>query len=468
MNRFLAALLLAIALAGTLPARAQTLIVPLSGKRERTVQAESLFHTLFHDFFPEDDGTTYVETGDIPAMWLRDSSAQTIPYIRFQVAYPILRKRFAGVIERNARAIVTDPYANAFQDDYHVWERKWEIDSLAWPILLTQVYIDATHDHTIFTTALHAAMRRIVGTYACEEHHSRCKEYSYPYHVYTDDRYNDNTGLIWGAFRPSDDPVQYRFNVPQNMIAAIALHDIVALALDGYHDQLLSNEALAVEKRVDAGIWEYGRYFDEKRGTWIYAFETDGNGRYNMMDDANIPNLTTLPYIDWCSAFDPTYLATRSFTLSKQNPWYFTGRYGSGLGSPHTPYGFVWPLGIIGRALTSTSSNEVLEAVTTLAETDSENGMIHESFYPDGYWRYTRQEFGWANALYAELLFRSLAGLSATDFVTGGRTMSPLEPRSQTPVLVPETSQLANSADLFEALGRLLYAGRDAAINQAP
>ncbi len=352
MNRFLAALLLAIALAGTLPARAQTLIVPLSGKRERAIQADSLFHTLFRDFFPEDDGTTYVQTGDIPAMWLRDASAQTIPYIRFQVAYPILRKRFAGVIERNARAIVTDPYANAFQADYHVWERKWEIDSLAWPVLLTQVYVDTTHDRSVYTPTLHAAMRRIVGTYACEEHHAQCKEYSYPYRVYTDDRYNGQTGLIWSAFRPSDDPVQYRFNIPQNMIAAIALHDIVRMAIEGYHDRLLSNEALGVEKRVNYGIWMYGRYYDEKRRSWIYAFETDGNGRYNMMDDANIPNLTTLPYLDWCSTFDPTYLATRSFTLSKQNPWYFSGRYGSGLGSPHTPVGFLWPLGIIGRALT--------------------------------------------------------------------------------------------------------------------
>ena len=468
MKRLLAVFLLAIAVAGIVPARAQTLIVPLSGKRQRTVQAESLFHTLFRDFFPEDDATTYVQTGDIPAMWLRDSSAQTIPYVRFQVAFPILRKRFAGVIERNARAILTDPYANAFQESYHIWERKWEVDSPAWPVLLASVYVDETHDRTIYTPALHSAMRRVVGTYACEERHWQCKEYNYPYRVYTNDRYNPDTGLIWGAFRPSDDPVQYRFNIPQNMIAAIALHDIVALAQDGYHDRLLANEALGVEKRVISGITLYGRFYDERTGRWIYPFETDGYGNYNMMDDANIPNLTTLPYLGWCSTFDPTYLTTRAFTLSSQNPWFFKGRYGEGLGSPHTPYGYVWPLGIVGRALTSTSSTEVTEALTTLAETDSENGMIHESFYPDGYWRYTRQEFGWANALYAELIFRSLAGLPSTDFVSGGGTMMPFEPRSRTPQLVSQSEQLSNAADLVQTLGRLLYAGRAAAINQAP
>ena len=122
----------------------------------------------------------------------------------------------------------------------------------------------------------------------------------------------------------------------------------------------------------------------------MYVYETDGMQHYNLMDDANIPNLTTLPYIDWCSSFDPTYLATRNFALSMDNPFYFSGRYAQGLGSPHTPYGYVWPLGIIGRALTATSSVEVASAITTLAETDGESGLIHESFYPGGYWRYTR------------------------------------------------------------------------------
>jgi len=450
------------------PVRSQTLMVPLTGKRERPIEAETLFHTLFHDFFPEDDDTTYVQTGDIPAMWLRDAAAQTIPYVRFQAEFPILRSRFAGVIERSARAIGTDQYANAFQDTYHVWERKWEIDSLAWPVLLEEVYWRQTADRTFFTPAVHNALRLTVATYACEEHHRRCNHYQYPYHVYTDDRYNDNTGLIWSAFRPSDDPVQYRFNIPQNMIAAIALDGIRTLAVDGYGDKALADQALALEQRVVTAILQYGRFYNEQRRVWMYAYETDGFGRYNLMDDANIPNLTTVPYLDWCSAYDPIYLNTRAFTLSKDNPWYFSGRYASGLGSPHTPYGNVWPLGIIGRALTATSRSEVAESITILAETDSEAGMIHESFYADGYWRFTRQEFGWANALYAELIFRSLAGYASTPFVEGGGTMLGLEPRSQTPQLVPTLVQIENAANLTAALGRLLVGGRAAAINYQP
>jgi len=329
-----------------------------------------------------------------------------------------------------------------------------------------QVYYDATRDRSVFSPELHVALRQIVVTYNCEEHHRECSKYVYGYHVPTKDEFDEGTGLIWGAFRPSDDPVEYRFNIPQNALAAVALRDISYLARIGYGDTALSEQAHALESRVMTGILRYGIFFNARRGVWMYAYETDGYGNYNLMDDANIPNLTELPGIDWSSAYDATYLNTRAFVLSMDNPWYFSGRYAQGLGSPHTPYGYVWPLGIIGRALTSTDRLEIENSITTLAETDSEDGLIHESFYPDGYWRFTRQEFGWANALYAELLFRTLGGFRAELLAAGDGTMLPFEVRSQTPVLVSPIDQLDNSADLMGTLGRLLYEGRAAAINQ--
>ncbi|MEO6835803.1 MAG: glycoside hydrolase family 125 protein [Candidatus Tumulicola sp.] len=449
---------LASVLAPVPPIRAvaQVLVVPLTGTRVHDVQASQLFHTLFNDFFLEDDATTYVQTGDIPAMWLRDSSAQTIPYVRFQTAFPILRNRFAGVIERNARNIATDVYANAFQADYDVWERKWEVDSPAWPVVLTWVYWRVTHDRTVFTGDLHVALRTIVSTYACEEHHRRCDRYEYPYRVPTQYAYADGTGMIWGAFRPSDDAVQYRFNIPQNALAVVALHEIERLAIEGYGDRELASNARLLAARVQIGIQRYGRFYNAERHVWMYAYETDGFGRYNVMDDANLPNLTTLPYIDWCSTFDPTYRSTRAFAQSKDNPFYFSGRYAAGLGSPHTPANYVWPLGIIGRALTARSSNDVAQAITTLAVTDGESGTIHESFYDDGYWRYTRDEFGWANALGAELLFRSLAGYTSTQFGPTGPIL-PFETRTQTPTLVPSFTQVENAGKMVAALGRLLH-----------
>ena len=431
------------------------LIVPLTGHRLRGIATTALFHTLFNDFASEADGTTYVQTGDIPAMWLRDSKAQTIPYIRFQHYFPVLRGRFAGVIERNARNILVDPYANAFTQSYRVWERKWEIDSLAAEAGLAWVYWHETGDRTVFTPKLHAAIRSIVRTYECEQHHPTCSHYAFPRSVATSYNYAGNTGMIWSAFRPSDDAVRYRYNIPQQMSAVVAMGEVSALAREGYGDETLAVEALSVGLMVEAGIQKYGQYYDFHRG-WTYVYETDGEGHSLRMDDANVPDLLGIPFFGYRSSRNPMYLNTRRFALSSDNPYYYRGRYAMGLGSPHTPRGWVWPLGIITRALTATSSSETAESITMLAETDSKEFLIHESFDPNAYWHFTRAEFGWANAFYAELIFRSIAGYEATPFNPPDGIM-PLEPVSETPTLTTPIVQLENQGRLVGTLGDLLH-----------
>lgn len=447
--------LVALLMCAPRPAPAGSMRLQLSGLRVRPIETGSLFHTLFSDFFPQSDGTMYVQTGDIPAMWLRDSSAQSMPYIRFTQFYPILARRLNAVIQRNAKNTIADPYANAFMANYHVWERKWEIDSLAWPVIFAWQYWASTHDRALFTPSLHSALRAVVSTYRCQQRHDRCAGYSYEYLTRSHDAYNPRTGMIWGAFRPSDDAVAYRFNIPQQAIAAVALADLAALSRDGYSDAALARDAGALSEQVQTGIARFGLLPSTRRGGMMYAYETDGLGHYERMDDANLPSLIALPEIGWCSSFDPTYVNTRNFALSTANPWFFRGRYAQGLGSPHTPYGYVWPLGIIARALTATSSSEVEESISTLAETDSADGLIHESFYPEGYWRFTRAEFGWANALYAELLFRSIAGFTRTP-VLPYATMQPFELPNSTPPLEPPLARLRNAELLIDTLGESL------------
>jgi len=429
--------------------------VPLTGQRVRAITTTSLFHTLFNDFQVEPDGSTYVQSGDIPAMWLRDSSAQTIPYIRFQLFYPKLRERFAGVIERNARNILADPYANAFLPNYHIWERKWEVDSLSWVVMLAWVYWRETGDRTIFTPALHEALRTIVRTYGCEQEHASCSHYDYPFRVRTEYNYAAGTGLIWCAFRPSDDPVDYRFNMPQEMMAIVALRELAAIAQDGFGDYALAVGAQGMSDEIDSGVQRYGRHYDFRRG-WIYVYETNGEGRFRLMDDANLPNLLGIPYHGYRNILDPMYRQTRAFVLSADDPYYERGRYATGLGSSHTPQGWVWPLGIITRALTAQSPSETAESITILAETDSEDGLIHESFDPNAYWHFTRAEFGWANALAAELIFRSVAGFNTTDFNPPPVFLG-LEPPAETPRLSTPVIALENALRLTQALGTLLY-----------
>ena len=432
---------------------AQTLAIPVDSGI-RPIQTSVLFEQLFYNFFPESDGTTYVQTGDIPAMWLRDSAAQTIPYIRFVPAYPALRYTFFGVIQRDAKNILVNPHAEAFSADYHVWEGKWEIDSLSWPVILVFLYYANTGDRTIFTPTLHKAMQTIVSTLECEQHHSTCSHYSWPQPVPTNNNYNPATGMIWSAFRPSDDPVTYRYNVPQNAIAVVAMRLLATFARDAFHDDALANSASTLAAGVQAGIETYGRKWVSGRG-WMYVYETDGYGNDNLMDDANIPNLTTLPYIGWCATDDPVYLTTRRFTLSSANPYYYSGKYATGLGSPHTPKGWVWPIGMIGAALSTRRREEIAQAIDMLDRSDTLDGLMHESVNPNDPSQFTRPQFGWANAFWGDLLFRTVAGYPAIGFVQIG-TMTPFEPLSDIPSITPGFTQLTNTVEITSTLGDLL------------
>jgi hypothetical protein len=432
----------------------QTLNVPIDSGI-RPIQTETLFHAFFTNFFHESDGTTYVQTGDIPAMWLRDSAAQTIPYIRFVGSFDRLRPVFNGVIQRDAKNILVNPYAEAFSADYHVWEDKWEIDSLAWPVMLVFVYYANTGDRTIFTPTLHTSMRTIVATLSCEQRHASCSHYSWPQPVPTHEEYNPDTGLIWSAFRPSDDPVTYRFNIPQNAMAVVAMRLLARFAREAFNDDDLARQATTIAERVQTGVLTYGRTYSPRHGGWMYVYETDGYGHDNMMDDANIPNLTALPYVGWCATNDPVYLNTRSFTLSADDPYYFTGKYAIGLGSPHTPKGWVWPLGIIGAALTTTSRADISQAIVMLDQSDTLNGLMHESVDPNDPERFTRPEFGWANAFWADLLFRTVAGFPATPLGLVS-TVTPHETLSEIPTITSLPTQISDRGEVIRTFGDLL------------
>ena len=391
------------------------ILIPASAANPQTIAVSTSlrFHTLASDFFSEDDGTIYVQTGDIPAMWLRDSSAQTKPYVRFITLHPKLAPLVRAVIERNAKNVLTNPYANAFTAGYKIWEEKWEVDSIVYPVSLAYTYWRRTGNRDLFTPRLHWALEHTVSTLQCEQQHAQCSHYRSKFlpNGGAGARYAQ-TGMIWGAFRPSDDRVRYPFNIPQQMFAVVGLRELADLALAGYGDSKLCNAALRLADEVSLGIQRHGLVYTRQFGL-IYAYEVDGLGHALLADDANLPNLTAATYYGFAVPTSQVYLNTRRFTLSDANPYYYRGTYATGLGSPHSPTGWVWPLGIIGAALTSALPQDVAHAVDTIENTNRENSLIHESFDPDNPDRFTRAEFGWANALYAELTFRTAAGFDA-------------------------------------------------------
>jgi meiotically up-regulated gene 157 (Mug157) protein len=354
----------------------------------------------------ESDGTTFVSTGDIEQEWLRDSSAVLMAYVETARHDPYVETMLRGAIVRQARYIQVDPYANAFTLDYKVAERKFEVDSLLYPIWFASHYWKATGDRSIFTGELQRMFARVLVVLRTEQHHdTRSKYRSVALLGGTNGTPVAYTGMIWTGFRPSDDPAQYQYNIPENMLAVVVLRDLTRIERKVYRDNRMAMEAWGLSEQVELAVERYGTAFVPGDGR-IYAYEVDGFGHANLMDDANVPSLLSIPYFGYVPATDSTYRQTRRFVLSDKNPFFYAGTYAQGVGSPHTPRGYVWPLALVVQALTSTDSAETDRVMGYIAQSDTGNHVLHESFYVDDPHKFTRADFAWPNALFAELMRR--------------------------------------------------------------
>ncbi|GAC1657805.1 MAG: glycoside hydrolase family 125 protein [Vulcanimicrobiaceae bacterium] len=357
------------------------------------------------------DGTTYVKTGDIPAEWLRDSSAQARPYLFFAKSDPAVRALLHGIIARQAKYVQVDPYANAFTLEYRVWEQKFELDSLAYPILLAWSYWKVTGDTSIFTGDESLAFDKTLDTMQREQDHPRNSRYLHKEMVDSKGRSVGYTGMIWSGFRPSDDACYFNFLIPSNMMAVVALGDMSEIERDVYHNLIKAHEAKSLQREVQKGIQTYGLLYTPNYG-YIYAYEVDGLGDAVFTDDANIPSLLSAPYIGYLKPSDKYYQATRRFLLSADNPTFYTGTLARGIGSQHTADHWVWPLALIMQGLTATSVSERRDMVNELLASDPGDHLLHESFDPNDPHKFTRVDFGWPNALFSEYMMTAF-GASA-------------------------------------------------------
>ena len=384
----------------------------------------------------------FVKTGDIPAMWLRDSTAQVRPYLAVATD-PEVGDILAAVSRRQIRCVLLDPYANAFNDgptgahgepcdrpapgDW-VWERKYELDSLCAPLQLAYALRRATGREDHLDEAFHRAAWTIVRLWRAEQSHAHSPyRFVRPSGPFAGDSLPLNgrgaavgwTGMTWSGFRPSDDACAYGYPVPANALASASLHGLAELAAAVLDDTELAHECWRLADEIDAGILAHA--VAEVDGVSVLAYEVDGLGSALLCDDANLPSLLSLPLSGWCAPEDPLYLATRRFALSEANPSYFSGSYASGIGSTHTPDRHIWPLAIATAGLTG-SADEAARALETLASTTAGTGLMHESFHVDAPGRFTRDWFGWANAMFCELALEVCGG--------GVRHFFPVHPRA--------------------------------------
>lgn len=372
------------------------------------------------------DGSTFIITGDIPAMWLRDSAAQVRPYLILTRDDPDMADMIEGLIRRQMDCILLDPYANAFNDSpsgkgHHddltemcpwLWERKYEIDSLCYPIQLSYLLWKNAGRTSQFDETFIRAVRLILSLWRTEQRHETNSPYTFqrlncpPTDTLTRDgkgSLTGYTGMTWSGFRPSDDACTYGYLVPSNMFAVVVLCDLTEIALEVLQDAALASDAEALAKEIDRGIQEFGTYDHPEYGR-IYAYETDGLGNFNLMDDANVPSLLSIPYLGYAGSEDPVYQNTRRFILSKENPYFYQGEAAEGIGSPHTPERHIWPIALAMQGLTTSDRAEKARMLHLLETTDAGTGLMHESFCADDPFRFTRPWFSWANMMFCELL----------------------------------------------------------------
>jgi meiotically up-regulated gene 157 (Mug157) protein len=373
---------------------------------------------------------TYVITGDIDAMWQRDSSAQVWPYLPLMSEDPQLQQLIAGVINRQTHNTLLDPYANAFYKDENkmsewksdftdmtpgVHERKWEVDSLCYTIRLAYGYWKTSKDATPFDDAWRAAISKIVQTFREQQR----KDGHGPYHFMRRTEWQTDTvpgrgygnpgkpvGLICSMFRPSDDATVFPYLVPANFFAVVSLRQAAEMLEQISHDTVLAGQCRALADEVEQALQKYAVVHHAKFGP-VYAYEVDAYGNYYCIDDGNVPSLLSLPYLGAVESGDKIYQHTRQLVLSDANPYYCQGKAANGPGGPHVGMDMIWPLGLIVQGLTSADNQEIKQCLTALQKTHAGTGFMHEAFNKDNPDKFTRLWFAWANTIFGELVLKT-------------------------------------------------------------
>lgn len=384
--------------------------------------------TTVHFRMLDGNPDTFVYTGDIHAMWLRDSGAQVWPYLQLANKDEQLRLMLEGVVRRQLMCINLDPYANAFNDgpvgSYwesdntdmkpELHERKWEIDSLCYVIRLAYEYWKVTGDDSVFDETWLKAVNNILTTFIQQQRKDGVGPYRFTRKTdRSTDTLNNNglgapvnpVGLIVSCFRPSDDATTLQFLVPSNLFAVTSLRKAAEILTVVNKDEELAAKCTALADEVENAIKKYA-VVDHPEFGKIYAFEVDGFGNALLMDDANVPSLLALPYLGDVDVDDPVYRNTRRFVWSTSNPYFFKGKAAEGIGGPHVGYDMIWPMSIMMKAFTSTDDAEIKQCIETLMTTHNGTGFMHESFHKDNPSNFTREWFAWQNTLFGELILK--------------------------------------------------------------
>lgn len=409
-------------------------------KRITAIMKDEELAWLFENCYPNTLDTTvkfsmkngkpdsFVITGDIDAMWLRDSSAQVWPYLHLAKNDAKIKELIQGLIARQAECINIDPFANAFNNgptgsewksDHtkmipELHERKWEIDSLCYPVRLAYHYWKTTGDTSVFTPEWKKSTQAIYDTFRDQQRKESNGSYSFqrttrnPTDTCAGKGYGNPirpVGLICSNFRPSDDSTTFLFLIPSNYFAVTSLKQLQEIYTTVIGDTAFATKCGQFAEEVKTAINQYTVHKHPVHGD-VIAFEVDGFGNRLFMDDSNIPSLLALPYLGGLELNDPLYQRTRGFVLSADNPYFFKGKVAEGIGGPHVGMNYIWHMSIIMRIMTSTNETEILNNLRMLKNTHAGTGFMHEGFHKDDASNFTRSWFAWTNTLFGEMIIK--------------------------------------------------------------
>jgi meiotically up-regulated gene 157 (Mug157) protein len=297
-----------------------------------------------------------------------------------------------------------------------VHERKWEIDSLCYPIRLAHEYWQRSKDTQPFDAEWHQAIRLTLQTFREQQRKNGRGPYRFMRRteIATDTvpgRGYGNpakpVGLIYSIFRPSDDATVFPYLVPANFFAVVSLRQAAEMVETLRQDAELARQCRALATEVEQALREYAIVQHPKAGK-VFAYEVDAFGNFYCTDDGNVPSLLSLPYLGAVKPQDKVYQNTRRMLLSPINPYYCIGKAASGMGGPHAGVDMIWPLGVTIQGLTSTSDREINGCLDILRRTHADTGFIHEAFHKDDPKKFTRAWFAWANTLFGEFVWKTL------------------------------------------------------------
>ncbi|KAL8806612.1 MAG: hypothetical protein Q9182_001260 [Xanthomendoza sp. 2 TL-2023] len=405
--------------------------------RLRSKIADPDLFRLFENAYPNTLDTAVLWTGfaakngsGLPYSNLTDTTDEDLAFVitgDMYVLPPPESNIPLGTNYAYTRNKVNPPY-----DRKLTFDCKWELDSLASFLHISSEYHNATGDMAPFTKYQWVETIRVIldaveamrtATYTADGHiapsgYTMTGQTNRATETTSNDGLGNPvkyTGMIRSTFRPSDDATIHQFLIPSNMMfaryletASAIMEKIQTQATDpakAQEAENLTQRMRTMAHEIRAGITKHGIIHHPLFGP-IFAFEVDGYGSHNLMDDANLPSLLSAALMGYVSPRDHVYLNTRLFALSEENPYWMHGPVLSAIGGPHLGPMKAWPLASIVRIMTSEdgSGEEVREELKALLSTTDGLGLIHEGVNVWNAKDWSRHWFSWANGMFGQMI----------------------------------------------------------------